>query len=59
MKYIKLVFTLLVVIGLIYLLNNGHSLKTTSIPPLGSFLSPYQGYVQSAETQTAFKNQKL
>jgi penicillin G amidase len=53
MKIGKFLISLLLTIGLIYVLNK----KWGSIPPLGKMLSPQHGFWQNAETKADLSNQ--
>ena len=56
MKLAKILLALIVTFGSIYILNRSNQIGETSLPPLGNLLSPYTGYVQSAETEADLKN---
>ena len=42
-----------ITIAICYLLNSSHNIGGTSLPPLGSFLSPFHGFWQNAENVNA------
>jgi len=50
MKIIRFVIPLLITSSLIYFLSNSLSLGGSSIPPLGHFLNPFEGFWQNAES---------
>ncbi len=54
MKILKLIISLGLTVGLIYLLSIPLSIdgeKKTTLPPLGSFFSPFTGFWQNAESE--------
>lgn len=70
MKIIKFLFSLLLTIGAVYLLNQPWTLKEplpddpskfkeTVIPPVGPFVSPFSGFWQNAESLSDYVPQKL
>ncbi len=54
MKIIKFILSLLITSGLVYALSNPYTIsdgeKETTLPPLGSFFSPFTGFWQNAES---------
>ncbi|MEZ4952518.1 MAG: penicillin acylase family protein [Saprospiraceae bacterium] len=53
MKYIKFILSLLLTLGLVYFLSNPFTIKgeeEKTLPPLGSFFSPFTGFWQNAES---------
>ena len=55
MKIFKFIISLLLTSGLIYLLSNPFTIggeKETTLPPLGSFFSPFTGFWQNAESES-------
>ncbi|MFM6975621.1 MAG: penicillin acylase family protein [Sphingobacteriaceae bacterium] len=55
MKALKSLFTLLLTVALTFSLNH----KWGSIPPLGKFLDPFQGFWKNAESRTTPAERKL
>ncbi|MBI3217932.1 MAG: penicillin acylase family protein [Bacteroidetes bacterium] len=51
MKIIKVGLALVVTVSLVYFLNTSHNFGSP-IPPLGKFLSPFQGFWQNAQTSS-------
>lgn len=51
MRIAKFSISLVLTIGLIYLLDNGWAIKGTPIPPLGKFLDPFHGFWQNIESE--------
>lgn len=51
MKILKFSISLLITLGLIYLLNNNWTIKNKPIPALGSFLDPFHGFWQNIESK--------
>lgn len=49
MANIRFFVSLIIMLGLIYFLNNGWQLGGTRIPPLGKFLDPFHGFWQNIE----------
>lgn len=49
MKLVKFFFSLLITLGLVFLLNNSQQVGSMRIPPLGKFLDPFQGFWQNIE----------
>ena len=46
---------MLITLGLVYFLNNPFTIQgeeDTTLPPLGSFFSPFTGFWQNAESPT-------
>lgn len=58
MKPIKFVISLLVCIGLIYLLDNQWVIQGSPVPPLGKFLDPLNGFWQNIDSKK-FKEQNF
>ncbi|MEO0777364.1 MAG: penicillin acylase family protein [Bacteroidota bacterium] len=52
MKTLQFSLSLVLCIGLCYFLNRPLALGEVSLPPLGSFLSPFNGFWQNAEPST-------
>lgn len=59
MKLLKLVLTTFLLIGIVYFLNKSQTFGSTTLPPLGSFLSPYVGYSQNAERASDLKDKAI
>ena len=59
MKFIKPALTLTLLIFIVYWLNSGRNIGNVNLPALGPLLSPYHGYVQSAESPSDFKNKSF
>lgn len=51
MKFIKFFVPTLLAIGLVVVLNGPLSISGSTTPPLGSFLSPFTGFWQNAESK--------
>lgn len=51
MKVARFSISLIITIGLIYLLNNNWNVSNTPIPPLGKFLDPFHGFWQNIESE--------
>src|SRR5436190_1455953 len=51
MKVFKFVTSLVITLGLIFLLNNSWIVNGNRIPPLGKFLDPFHGFWQNIEPQ--------
>jgi penicillin amidase len=51
MKVAKFLFSFLITLALIYLLDNGWNVGGNPIPPLGRFLDPYHGFWQNIESK--------
>jgi penicillin G amidase len=54
MRIFKLIFSLVITLGLIYFLDNRWVIGDQAIPPLGRFLDPFHGFWQNVES----RNQK-
>ncbi len=52
MKYIKALLTLAVAVGLCYVLNRGWAIGKASLPAVGKFLSPFEGFWVNGEAPT-------
>jgi penicillin G amidase len=52
MRVLKFSVSLLITLGLVYLLNTSQPIGSTRIPPLGKFLDPFQGFWQNIESKT-------
>ena len=50
MRYFTFTISLLITIGLIYILNTPQSINNENIPPLGKVINPFTGFWQNAET---------
>ncbi len=57
MKWVKFFITLIVTMGLIILGNRSISTGSLSIPPLGKFLCPFDGFWQNATSVNKIKSQ--
>lgn len=55
MKYVRVVITLALMVGLIYALDT----KLGQAPPFGRFLNPFYGFWQNAESELAYRDIEL
>lgn len=53
MRVFKLLLSLSITAGLIFVLNNSWEMGSTRIPPLGKFLDPFHGFWHNIETESA------
>ena len=56
MRFFKFILSLLITAGLVYFLGKPITVegeKATTLPPMGSFFSPFTGFWQNAETENA------
>lgn len=59
MKLLPLILSLLITVGLIFILNNELKIGKANIPPLGNFLSPFSGFWQNTKVDDEFTNQQF
>ena len=59
MRFITFLFSFLITIVLIYLLNTPQSINGKSVPPLGKIINPFTGFWQNAETIGDYKNTSI
>lgn len=50
MKAIRLLLSLAVTLALIYFLHTSQTIGTSTLPPLGKFMSPFQGFWSNSES---------
>ncbi len=50
MKFLKPLVLAILLVGLLFLLNKSNSVGSTTLPPIGKFLSPYTGFAQNIES---------
>ncbi len=53
MKVFKFLISLLITVGLVYVLDNSLMVKGNRLPPLGRFLDPFRGFWQNIESKDA------
>ena len=51
MKVFRLIISLVVFVAWIYIIGNSHKIGSLSIPPLGKFMDPFQGFFQNGESR--------
>lgn len=59
MKIFKFLLSLALTVGLIFVMGKPLDMEGTSIPPIGSFFSPFSGFWQNAESNPGFKSEQL
>jgi penicillin amidase len=59
MRILKFVISLLITIGLVYLLHHRWVVGGNPIPPLGKFLDPFQGFWHNIELRESGEPEKL
>ncbi len=59
MKIFSFVISLVVTIGMVFLLNNPIQSGSTSIPAVGKLLNPFSGFWQNAEKVGDYKSEEL
>ncbi|MFQ5448075.1 MAG: penicillin acylase family protein, partial [Saprospiraceae bacterium] len=59
MKILKFLFSLVLTIGLVYLLHSPQKVQDNDVPPLGHFFSPFSGFWQNAESPEHFASRHL
>jgi penicillin amidase len=59
MKVFKFITSLVIALGLIFLLNNSWIVNGNRLPPLGKFLDPFHGFWQNIESQNSKGSETL
>jgi len=55
MRIFKFLFSLIITIGLIYVLDNRWVIKGNPVPPIGKFLDPFSGFWRNIESRNGKK----